>query len=78
MNADVWVGRERRAIDMHPTPVEIHTAILDAILDHDKTADPRDRFPVCAHGVIREAIRKCTAEHAARVQNTWPENNHAR
>ena len=78
MNAEAWPGRVHRALDMHPTPVEIRSAVLDAIFEHDRTATPADRFPPCAYRVIREAIRKCTTEHAARVQNTWPEKSDAR
>lgn len=60
------LARWRRAANLHPTPQEIRMAIDDAIFDHDSTADPRDRFPLCAHRLIREAVRRCTTEHYRR------------
>ncbi len=78
MNVEAWPNRVSRALDMHPTPIEIRSAIFDAIFEHDRAADPSDRFPISAHRVIREAIRKCTEDHQAKTHNVWPEKNHAR
>lgn len=47
---------------IHPTPVHIELAIMQAMARWDE-ANPRDRFPLCARSVLRSAIREAVRQH---------------
>lgn len=71
MNADIWPDRVKRAMDMHPTPLELRAAIFDAIEDHNKAAAETGSvaIPFTAYVVIRKAMQDCTEAFYQRTHN---------
>ena len=46
----------------HPTPIDIEVHIAKALLEHDRTAEPHERFPAHAMSVIRQAVANANRE----------------